>query len=863
VTGMMEPIAIQLKEHTNVNRAGEPLRFGVPLHQGAVKNVNNLQLSTADNGLLPTQSRPLSHWPDGSVRWVCVETILPVTEEPPAAATLSDGSTESQNSALIAQGENLLQVSYGNYKLAVNSNCLNWQWTGPDNKRFLSRLRLDDQEDQICLAKMDEHWRIKSTGPVVTVLEATGWWNDSRNERLARFRCELNFYANGLVTAEAAIHNPRRARHPGGLWDLGDPGSINFGAMAVETETAESEHYRLVLAADQPPRQFDAAKPLSLHQESSGGDNWNSRNHTNAEGEVLLRYRGYRLQYGHQEREQGLRAEPVIEARTAESKVSISLPHFWENFPSALEAEGTTIRAWLFPANKPEAYELQGGERKTQRAILGYDLPLEQLIWSHYPLVPVLAAKHYEATEAFPWFRANQPATPLDHLIQEGLEGPSNFFAKREVIDEYGWRNFGEIFADHETLYQDEGEPPHISHYNNQYDAIYGFARQFALTGDPRWFELMDDLARHEVDIDIYHTDEDRAEYNNGLFWHTDHYLDAHTCTHRTFTRHNSTSSTPGQTGGGPAAEHCYTTGLFYHYLLTGAPASKTAVLDLAQWMVNIHEAPDGMLSQLLALKKQEIPKLKALLKGKQPSPHRYPFTRGTGNYLTALLDAAVLEPEDNWLNRAEQVIRDSIHPEDNIDQRNLLDIELGWSYLILMASIARYLWIKRQLAQIDDAYHHARKSLLHYTNWMQIHERPFLQESGQLEFANDTWVAQDVRKAMLMFNAAELTQCQEAESYIAKGEKWLGNSCTSLAKSREKHFSRILVILAQNHGPQSIQPATCCVGNQSQKTEQTREQPLLTWQQLVARILQRLRLGLTQFRPAREKAWLTARMNR
>lgn len=151
------------------------------------------------------------------------------------------------------------------------------------------------------------------------------------------------------------------------------------------------------------------------------------------------------------------------------------------------------------------------------------------------PLVPVLTPECYEQAGAFPWFKANTQPGALDELIAEGLNGNSNFFAKREVIDEFGWRNFGEIFADHETLYQAEGEPPFVSHYNNQYDPIYGFARQFTLTGDKRWYQLMDDLARHVVDIDIYHTEEDRAEYNNGLFWHTDHYLPTQTATHRTF----------------------------------------------------------------------------------------------------------------------------------------------------------------------------------------------------------------------------------------------------------------------------------------------------------------------------------------
>ena len=66
-----------------------------------------------------------------------------------------------------------------------------------------------------------------------------------------------------------------------------------------------------------------------------------------------------------------------------------------------------------------------------------------------------------------------------------------------------------------------------MSHYNNQYDAIAGFATRFLQTGDHRWWTLADELAAHVTDIDLYHTTEDRAAYNGGYFWHTQHYLPA------------------------------------------------------------------------------------------------------------------------------------------------------------------------------------------------------------------------------------------------------------------------------------------------------------------------------------------------
>src|SRR5262249_1449394 len=148
--------------------------------------------------------------------------------------------------------------------------------------------------------------------------------------------------------------------------------------------------------------------------------------------------------------------------------------------------------------------------------------------------------------------------------------GANSLFARREVIDEYGWRNFGDFYADHEAAYCPD-PPPVVSHYNNQYDVIYGTLLQYLRTGDGRWFELADPLARHVLEIDIYHTTQDRALYSGGLFWHTEHYRDAATGTHRGF---SAAKARPGQpAGGGPCAEHNYTTGLLHYYYLTGEKA--------------------------------------------------------------------------------------------------------------------------------------------------------------------------------------------------------------------------------------------------------------------------------------------------
>lgn len=858
----MEKVAIQIREQNGTARIKEPVGLGIPLPKGTVRNAQQLALMDGDKPLT-VQLQPLAHWPDGSIRWVHASTLVDLAPNSQKDLVLDHLQTPSPstNKAAVSQTAGGLQITTATGSVILQPDSLAWQVRNPNDEVVPSAIILSDDEGAPCTAKAESNWEITHKGPVFVAATLKGQWIKQTNEPLARFVCELRiFLETGLVQVELVTHNPKRARHPGGLWDLGDPGSVHFRELAVETTIPGTSTAKVTpQATDESPSTFDLVD-FNLYQDSSGGENWQSRNHVDANGEITTQFCGYRLSSADNLEHEGKRANPLVSIEHDSGQLKLAVPHFWQNFPTSLQKEGNKVTVGLFPKDAKNAYELQGGERKTLRCLMTYEANTSLSAIAYTPLAPTIAPECYERAEAFPWFKANTQPGPLDQLIAEGLEGESNFFAKREVIDEFGWRNFGDIFADHETLYQAEGEEPFISHYNNQYDAIYGFARQFALTGDRRWFELMDDLARHVADIDIYHTEEDRAEYNNGLFWHTDHYLDAHTATHRTFTRHNTTSSTPGQTGGGPAAEHCYTAGFLYHYYLTGNNLSRQTVLDLANWMKLTHEGQGGLLEQLLAIKKHDLPKLKALLRGEHLLPHHYPFTRGTANYLNTLLDASLLEPSENWLELTESVISKTIHPADDIEKRYLLEVETGWSYLILLTSLARYLLLKRDAGDTGIHYHYTKAAFTHYTHWMLENERTFLADPNQLEFPNDTWIAQDVRKAMLMFQAAEF-HLEESEHYKNKGYQWVTDVCKTLILSKQRHYARILIILMQNYGPQQVNLREI-EEQPSKDSEQSkyRHLPNLGWIAIVVRICRRLVRGVLTFRPAKERDWLIAR---
>ncbi|NWO07466.1 MAG: hypothetical protein HLX50_17780 [Alteromonadaceae bacterium] len=861
---MEKKITIRLEEKSHVNRIDEPVSLGIPLPKGAVQSTKQLELIDGQQPV-NTQFNPLAHWPDGSIRWVHISFLASLNPGSEIELTLAKRQAPSPTGLkpVFNQTSDNFSIQTSTGSVDLKPDKLTWQANNKNGAGIPSAVTLTDATGLPCTAKAETNWEIIRQGPVFVDAKLNGKWLKQNNNLLGRFECQLRiFLETGLVQVELTTHNPKRARHSGGLWDLGDPGSIYFRELAVETRIpANSQAHITAEAIDKPSETFHLPE-FNLYQDSSGGENWQSRNHIDCNGEVTTQFRGYKLLDSSALVQEGKRANPLISIDYDCGQFDVTIPGFWQNFPTSVRKDGSMLTIGLFPKDAKKPYELQGGEQKTLRFMMAQGSDNSIPATAYTPLTPVITAESYEQAEAFPWFTANTQPSTLDGLIAEGLNGDSNFFAKREVVDEFGWRNFGDIFADHETLYQKEGEPLFISHYNNQYDPIYGFARQFALTGDQRWFQLMDDLARHVVDIDIYHTEEDRAEYNHGLFWHTDHYLDAYTATHRTFSRHNRSSSTPGQTGGGPAEEHCYSTGLLYHHYLTGNPRSRQAVLGLARWITALHEGQGGFLEQMLAIKKREIPALKKKIRGKSVSTHRYPFNRGTGNYLNTLLDAWILDENESWLQQAEAVIRKTIHPLDAVDHRDLLDVENRWSYLVLLAALFRYLYLKRQVNGYDEQYEYTKASVLRYTHWMLNNERPFMEDQGQLEFPNDTWVAQDVRKAMLMFQASELDD-ENADHYRKLGKKWLEEHTGTLKHSKESHFSRILIILMQNYGPQLLENPNSLASDATTPAHQHWPPPVLTWKLLLSRLGGRLLRALVTFRPSHERHWLNTRLDR
>ena len=181
-----------------------------------------------------------------------------------------------------------------------------------------------------------------------------------------RFLARLSFFAGlPLVKLDFTVYNPRRARHRGGLWDLGDPGSLFFRDLSLQLALTGDRSRRVQWTEDVNDRlRSTESSQLEIYQDSSGGVNWQSPNHVNHSGRVSARFRGYRVRHDGIE-SYSLRASPVVALSGGGHCITAGISEFWQQFPKAIDIDHGQLNLRLFPKQPGELHELQGGEQKT------------------------------------------------------------------------------------------------------------------------------------------------------------------------------------------------------------------------------------------------------------------------------------------------------------------------------------------------------------------------------------------------------------------------------------------------------------------------------------------------------------------
>ena len=848
-----------------------PMCFGMALPRGkkTTSDLETVVVETVSGSPVSSYTEAAAYWSDGSVRWAHVYVLIP--DSAGCDGRLNVGWRAADDIGLLpsrittkewSNGTVELTTSAARYQCRASESGPEIQATLPTATGcvdFVLKPVVQAFSEGVSALSAGHFHLTKSDNPLIQVVSWSGKTVNEGSSDSISVRWEATIFAqSGLVSVRLTVHNPLAARHRGGCWDLGDSASAPLFGAAICVSPVEEVFASYSIRCESQESTVETGPEFLVQQYSSGGENWRSNAHVDAANSVNLPYAGYRLITGGRKLREGRRADPLVEARVGNTSVGLTMERFWQNFPSAIRAGPTCISIEFFPTAKESPVELQGGERKMQSAWLNFGADADSLAWVHTTRFGLIDGKAVADSNAVPLFDMETLVPELQGLVDDALGGSTGFFAKREVVDEYGWRHFGDLYADHETLnYQ--GELPLISHYNNQYDPIESFWREALRRDHLGWMQLAVELADHVVDIDIYHTTEDRSEYNGGLFWHTDHYVHAHTATHRTYSRHNETSC-DGAVGGGPGSEHCYTSGLASLYFLTGDRRYREAALGLASWIERLHEGDGAILQLLERLVRKELKTFGALLLRHRVPKFRYPFTRGTGNYVNAMVDGYLLTGERRFLTTGANIIRMTAHPAELPAERDLLDIERNWSYLIMLQSVCRFIAVCRSDSLEADSAEYCQQLVLVFAKWMADSEQPFLSQAALLDFPNETWAAQDIRKAWVLSAAAKLDSSafrQEFEERSCAFESYVAGALNGRPNAAH---TRIIVLLMQSRVADTRKMPSTETSNASGATFEFASVPTWTITSFVMHLLTRFGSALLALSLRRELKWFRSR---
>ena len=342
------PLHVRLQRTAGLKpRRGEPVSVGVPLPVGICFDEARLFLQDTLGHPAPHQAAVLERWHDASIRWL----LLHWRADSPGAyellVTRGDQTAAGLDEPLVIDRSAThprLRVGAMLVALLPSADCLFAAESDVGNVRAVKVVATDRDGEPARIVL--EAVSVEGDGPLQTTVHVSG--SAQLGDAILRLEITLQFFAGlPVVRLSLIVHNPRRARHERGFWELGDRGSVFLRDLSIRI--ASDQRARRVICRVEPGVQPVVTRPpLELYQASSGGPNWRSPVHVNREGRIPLQFCGYRLRTSGAENS-GLRASPVVVVEYPSGCTAAAARFFWQNFPKAVEAGETDLTIRLFP----------------------------------------------------------------------------------------------------------------------------------------------------------------------------------------------------------------------------------------------------------------------------------------------------------------------------------------------------------------------------------------------------------------------------------------------------------------------------------------------------------------------------------
>jgi len=446
---------------------------GLPFSPGKLTDPQQITLRDATGRALTLQTDVMNRWPDGSARWVRVDTIVPATSANQPLQLNVDGKvspTPAQPVTIERNENHRIEITTGDLRAVAGTIGEPLSCRLENGRTVLkdlsSRLEIDGNDVVARVSAIN----VLTPGPVRGEVELTGNL-EAGSTSLGRFVLRLAVFAGQPYVR------------------------ITWRIFNDQPKTLDISRFELVANLDLEPE----ATAL-----------WHSESMT-AGAPVLLRQlkeESFEVLDGADKvLDEGPAAAGWLAVRDKQRSLAVVVRHFREQFPKALEFKDDRLRISLFETSDHQTlYRPTEGEAKRHELWIGLwndRLPDEEVRdFARYSLRPArLFNAEYVCATGGHGYAAVHDADRFGELDAYMKKTFPNVAAKR--FYEYGIRHWGDQRYNKDEDYW----------HNGYYDRQQGFAAEYIMTGDPRWFDRLEATVRHIIDIDVCHASKEHPDW--------------------------------------------------------------------------------------------------------------------------------------------------------------------------------------------------------------------------------------------------------------------------------------------------------------------------------------------------------------
>lgn len=478
-------IALHVGDRLGAARRREMVCSGVPFAQGKTQPDDPWHVETSEGQPLPTQTKVLGSWPDGSVKWLLVQFPADCPANSQVTYQLVPGPPPTPPQAVnIDEDAEAVTVNTGALRLTVPKDELStvgevWELGEDGHQQALSggthmTFTLADGTTHSTSGVAPESVQIEESGPLRATVRVVGWLEGPDQQRRYKLDTRLRFYADqSYIKAEYTFIC------------LSQPELHHIKEISVDLKPLVGDSSSFVLPGENTPTRGELAggqaAVLLADADTTcsvgiDGDLTEAGEHLN--GWALVR--GDRSAFG------------------------LALRDFWQLCPKAIEVSSEDVKIALWSARSGQVLNLGRTRAKTHHILYDFSSPqvdeqqqLDRVRAFQEPALATTEPEYLSATDALgplSPFGAEQTAK-YDHKLDAMFRKVER--ERNTLPREASMLHYGDYFHGGYGNVNTRGDL--------EYDTGHGCFQLYARSGDRDYFDFAVACNQHLIDIDVNH----------------------------------------------------------------------------------------------------------------------------------------------------------------------------------------------------------------------------------------------------------------------------------------------------------------------------------------------------------------------